>query len=199
MNQLIMAGPYVIKIGGSLENQLDRLLEVIVRSPSPALIVPGGGRFARMIRETGIKGEYAHWMAVAAMEQFGWFIASKGIRYGSVLHRPEGPELLLPYLPLLRSDPLPHTWDVTSDTIAAWVAWSLELDLILLKSVDGIFSGEILLDRVTSSLETETVDPGFIPYVLEKRVRTKIINGTIPERVESFLGGCPVTGTTIGF
>jgi aspartokinase-like uncharacterized kinase len=199
MNQLFMAGPYVIKIGGSLERQLDRLLEVIVHSPTPALIVPGGGRFARMVRETAIKGTYAHWMAIAAMEQFGWLIASKGVRYGSVLHRPEASELLLPYLPLLESDPLPHTWDVTSDTIAAWVAWSLGLDLILLKSVDGIFSEGVLQESVASLRETDTVDPAFIPFVLEKRVRAKIINGNVPERLASFLRGYPVIGTTIGF
>jgi aspartokinase-like uncharacterized kinase len=194
-----MAGPYVIKIGGSLEKQLDPLLEVIIQSSTPVLIVPGGGRFARMIRETGVKGTYAHWMAIAAMEQFGWLIASKGVRYGSVLHRPEAPELLLPYLPLLRSDPLPHTWDVTSDTIAAWVAWSLGLDLILLKSVDGIFSEGVFQESIASFRETDIVDPAFIPFVLEKRVRTKIINGKGPERLASFLRGCPVTGTTIGF
>ncbi len=199
MNQLIMVGPYVIKIGGSLEEQLNPLLEVLLRCSCPVLIVPGGGRFARMIRDTGIRGEAAHWMAVAAMEQFGWLIASKGVCYSTNLHCPEKAELLLPYLPLRRTDPLPHTWDVTSDSIAAWVAWSLGLDLVLLKSVDGIFSGGLLQERVTSRVETDVVDPFFLPFVLEKRVRTKIINGNVPERLESFLNGFPVPGTTIGF
>lgn len=194
-----MVGPYVIKIGGSLEEQLDPLLDVLLRCACPVLIVPGGGRFARMIRDTGIRGEAAHWMAVAAMEQFGWLIASKGVRYSSVLHCPEKCELLLPYLTLRQADPLPHTWDVTSDSIAAWMAWSLGLDLILLKSVDGIFSRGMLQERVTLVLETEVVDSFFLPFVLEKRVRTKIINGNAPERLESFLNGFRVPGTTIGF
>jgi aspartokinase-like uncharacterized kinase len=194
-----MAGPYVIKIGGSLEKQIDPILSVIQRCPRPALIIPGGGRFARMIRETGIEGEAAHWMAIAAMEQFGWLIASRGIRQNSVLHCPKVSEVLLPYLPLRHADPLPHSWNVSSDTIAAWVAYSLGLDLVLLKSVDGIFSRGIVQETVIQIIETEVVDPSFLPFVLDKKVRTKIINGNTPERLELYLKGCPVPGTTIGF
>jgi aspartokinase-like uncharacterized kinase len=199
MYQLSMAGPYVIKIGGSLEKQIDPLLSVLRRCSIPALIVPGGGRFARMIRKTGVDGEAAHWMAVAAMEQFGWLIASRGIQHSSVLHRPEASELFLPYLPLRQADPLPHSWNVTSDTIAAWVAYSLGLDLILLKPVDGIFSGGVLQENIIRIIKTDVVDPCFLPFVLEKKVRTKIINGNAPERLELYLEGCPVPGTTIGF
>jgi aspartokinase-like uncharacterized kinase len=194
-----MAGPYIVKLGGSLEKKIDEILDVLQRSSCPALVVPGGGRFSRMIRETGIEGEAAHWMAVAAMEQFGWLIVSRGIRYSSVLRRPEVCELLLPYLPLRQADPLPHSWDITSDTIAAWVAYTLGLDLILLKSVDGIFYHDILLEKVSQIITTDVVDPCFLSFVLEKKVRTKIINGNYPEMLERYLKGCPVSGTTIGF
>jgi aspartokinase-like uncharacterized kinase len=194
-----MAEPYVIKIGGSLEGQIDQILVVLRNRSCPCLIIPGGGRFAEMIRRTGIEGEHAHWMAIAAMEQFGWLIASRGVACGSVLHRPEELEVFLPYIPLRELDPLPHTWDVTSDTIAAWVAYLLGLDLILLKSVDGIYVEGELKERITGIIETKVVDPLFISFVLGNGVKTAIMNGTVPERLDSFLKGNPVTGTTIGF
>jgi aspartokinase-like uncharacterized kinase len=194
-----MSGQYVIKIGGSLEGQIDTILAVLRHRSCPCLIVPGGGRFAEMMRRTGLEGDHAHWMAIAAMEQFGWLIASRGVACGSLLHRPEDLEVFLPYIPLRESDPFPHTWDVTSDTIAAWAAHLLGLDLILLKSVDGIYERGELKERVTGIVETKVVDPCFIPFVLENGVRTTIINGKIPERLDSFLKGHPVTGTTIGF
>lgn len=194
-----MAGLYVIKIGGSLEEYIDLILGVLRRRSCPCLIVPGGGKFAEMIRGTGVMGEYAHWMAIAAMEQFGWLIASRSITPVSKLHWPTDLEVLLPYLALREADPLPHTWDVTSDTIAAWVAHSLGLDLILLKSVDGIAEGGELKERVDGPMETKVVDPCFIPFVLGNGVQTTILNGKTPERLEMFLKGYPVTGTTIGF
>jgi aspartokinase-like uncharacterized kinase len=138
-------------------------------------------------------------MAIAAMEQFGWLIASRGVACNSLLHRPDNLEVFLPYIPLRESDPLPHTWDVTSDTIAGWAAHVLGLDLILLKSADGIYERGELKERVTGIIETKVVDPCFIPFVLENGVRTTIMNGKVPERLGSFLKGHPVTGTTIGF
>jgi aspartokinase-like uncharacterized kinase len=194
-----MAGPYVIKIGGSLEEQIDQIIAVLRHRSCHCLIVPGGGRFAETIRRTGLEGEHAHWMAIAAMEQFGWLIASRGVAWGSLLHRPADLEVFLPYIPLRESDPLPHSWDVTSDTIAAWVAHLLGLDLVLLKSVDGIYEGGDLIERVTGIIETRVVDPSFIPFVLRNGVKTTIMNGKVPERLDLFLNGHPVTGTTIGF
>jgi 5-(aminomethyl)-3-furanmethanol phosphate kinase len=194
-----MAGPYVIKIGGSLEEQIDQIIAVLRHRSCPCLIVPGGGRFADMIRRTGLEGEHAHWMAIAAMEQFGWLIASRGVAHGSTLHRPEDVEVFLPYVPLRKANPFPYTWDVTSDTIAAWVAHFLGLDLILLKSVDGIYEGGDLIERVPGIIKTRVVDPSFIPFVLRNGVKTPIMNGKVPERLDLFLNGYPVTGTTIGF
>lgn len=194
-----MEDPVVVKIGGSLADHFGPLLDVLRSCRRPALIVPGGGRFARLVRETSAEDDAAHWMAICAMEQFGWLVSAEGVPPAADLHVPDTLEVLLPYLPLRDADPLPHTWAVTSDTIAAWVAASLSLDLIVLKSVDGIRSGGVLIDRVSRPVETDDVDASFLPFVLSKGIRVVILNGRVPGRLESWLQGFPVTGTTIGF
>jgi hypothetical protein len=194
-----MAVPVVVKIGGSLSDHIDPIIAVLRRSGRPALIVPGGGICARFIRELGMGGDAAHWMAICAMEQFGWFISEKGITPLRELHAPQDLAVLLPYFPLIQADPLPHTWQVTSDTIAAWVAFSLRLDLIVLKSVDGIHKDGVLQGRICKVIPTDVVDSSFLPYVLSNRVHVVIINGKHPLRLEVCLQGNRVTGTTIGF
>lgn len=194
-----MEYPVVVKIGGSLIDYLDPILDALHRQRLPVLIVPGGGKFADQVRETGISGDAAHWMAIAAMEQMGWYIASKGVRTVTSLQVPAQREVLLPYTLLRNNDPLPHSWDVTSDTISAWIASRLSLPLILLKSVDGIRSGGILQEQVTRDLPTEDVDPCFIRYVLGWKVKTMVINGQAPGRLALLLEGGRVPGTTIGF
>jgi 5-(aminomethyl)-3-furanmethanol phosphate kinase len=191
--------PVVVKIGGSLMDYLDPILDALHRQGLPVLIVPGGGRFADLVEKTGISGDAAHWMAIAAMEQMGWYIASKGVSPVTLLQVPDRVEVLLPYMMLRNADPLPHSWDVTSDTISAWIASRLSLTLILLKSVDGIRSGGILQDKVTRDLPTDDVDPYFIRYVIESKVKTFVINGRAPGRLELLLEGRRVPGTTIGF
>jgi predicted RNA-binding Zn-ribbon protein involved in translation (DUF1610 family) len=84
---------------------------------------------------------------------------------------------------------------VTSDTIAAWVAGTLHLDLLLLKSINGIFISGIFQERVTSQVDTDSIDRGFIPFVMENRVKTIIINGSDPDRVAKYLKGDLVPGT----
>jgi hypothetical protein len=97
-----------------------------------------------------------------------------------------------------KEDPLPHNWDITSDTIAAWVAYRLGLDLVVLKSVDGIMKGGEHMEQVTMPMTSGELDPGFIRFVLDHGVRTLIINGRRTERVQALLRGERVEGTRIG-
>lgn len=194
-----MESPVVVKVGGSLIDDLDPILFSLKHSGRPVLIVPGGGRFADLVRRTGVSGDAAHWMAIAAMEQTGWYIVSKGVSPVTRLRIPQGVEVLLPYEVLRSADLLPHSWDITSDTISAWIASRLSLPLILLKSVDGIRSGGILQDKVDRELQTDDVDPCFIRYVIASGVKTTVINGRAPGRLKLLLKGGEVPGTTIGF
>jgi len=190
--------PLIVKVGGSLYNQIPDLIPVIKASNRPLLLIPGGGPFADLVRRVRVDNETAHWMAVSAMEQFGLFIASFGISTTDAIITPLTTTVFLPYRYLRLTDPLPHTWDVTSDTIAAWVAHVLHLDLLLLKSVDGIFINGIFQEQVTRPVKTEVIDPFFIPFVIQNSVRATIINGTQPERLEKYLKGDLVPRTGIG-
>ena len=194
-----MANPLVVKIGGSLFERSSRILDLLRSEGCRALIVPGGGRFADLARECKVTEDAAHWMAILGMEQFGWYLASYGIATTYSLKIPENLSILLPYLILRKEDPLPHSWDVTSDTIAGWVAWRLGLDLLVLKHVDGIHLNGTLLKSIDHPVPTDDVDPSFIQYVISKKVRVFVVNGTLDERIISAVRGLPTTGTTIGF
>ena len=93
---------------------------------------------------------------------------------------------------------LPHAWDVTSDTIAAWVAGTIHLDILLLKSITGIFIKRIHQEQVTGLVETDIIDPCFIPFVIRNAVKTTIVNGSKPDRVEKYLKEDLVPRTEIG-
>jgi aspartokinase-like uncharacterized kinase len=190
--------PLIVKVGGSLYNQIPDLIPVIKASKRPLFLIPGGGPFAELVRRLQVDNDTAHWMAVSAMEQYGLFIASFGISTTDFIITPLTTTVFLPYRNLRLTDPLPHTWDVTSDSIAAWVAHTLHLDLLLLKSVDGIFINGIFQVQVTRPVETDVIDPFFIPFVVQNSVRATIINGTKPERVEKYLKGDLVPHTDIG-
>jgi 5-(aminomethyl)-3-furanmethanol phosphate kinase len=190
--------PVIVKLGGSLYNHVPDLIQVFHSSRRCLFIVPGGGPFADAVRKTRVNDDAAHWMAISAMDQYGWFIASHGMNVTSLLQRPTEPVVFLPYCSIRKHDPLPHSWDVTSDSLAAWIANKLGLDLLLLKSVDGIVEGDNLLELVATPIKTEVVDPFFLPFVLEKKTNVMIMNGSHVKRVEKFLQGDLVPGTRIG-
>lgn len=189
--------PLVVKVGGSLFPEAPGIAAGLKGAGRPLLIVPGGGPFARLVRSMHLPDEQAHWMAILAMDQFGWYLASAGLHVTHELSLPRGAEILLPYRVMRERDPLPHSWDVTSDTIAAWVASELGLDLLILKSVDGIRGDGALVSRVGAPVPTDVVDPCLIPFALARRVRVTILNGRAAGRVRDFLEGREVPGTVI--
>jgi aspartokinase-like uncharacterized kinase len=129
----------VVKIGGSLlahPVHVAPVLEALDHAAGTArlLIVPGGGPFADTVRDVdrtfGLSDEAAHWMAILAIDQYAHLLVSR-LRSASVVWG--APDIAVAYgrgqLPVLapsrwlrEADPLPHSWDVTSDSIAAWVA-----------------------------------------------------------------------------
>lgn len=169
------------------------------------LIVPGGGMFADAVRAAdekfGIGNEASHWMAVLAMEQYAYYLMEKSGAEGA--ESPENPaggvRVLLPYRVLKKEDPLPHSWDVTSDSIAAWVARRTGAKLVKVTDVDGVFRDGKLLKEVSAAelalMEVSCTDPALPAFLLENHMDCVIVNGKFPERVLGALSGKPVRGT----
>jgi 5-(aminomethyl)-3-furanmethanol phosphate kinase len=190
--------PVVVKLGGSLYEKVPELVSAFKGSSRPLFIVPGGGRFADSVRKIEASDDDAHWMAIEAMDMYGKYIKSFGLGSTDLLEIPRETVVFLPFRCTKHLDPLPHSWNVTSDTIAAWVAGRLGLELLILKSVDGIRINNSIASTITEPVETDIVDPFFIPYILTHGIRTTIINGSTSKTVAGFLYGELVSGTRIG-
>jgi len=211
----------VVKIGGSLcagdgLADIGRELGALGRR-HPVLVVPGGGEFADLVRKNyrryDIGETAAHCMALLAMDQYGYLL-SRFIENSSLETEPASARqaaesgrvaIFLPSAALIRDDPLPHSWQVTSDTIAAWTARELSCGrLVLLKDVDGLFpprnktavGGEIIDIMTVEQLAGHSggVDTYLARYLNRKKLETWVVNGLKPGRVSELLD----TGTTHG-
>jgi hypothetical protein len=136
-NVTVPAIDVVVKIGGAALGDLaalDRVLGELDAAAGAIVVVPGGGPFADAVREVDrrvvLADATAHWMAVRGMDQYADLLVSR-LRRGALVTdldgvhesiRGGGVPVLAPHEWLRRDDPLPHSWEVTSDSIAAWVA-----------------------------------------------------------------------------
>jgi len=145
----------VVKVGGGLlgrASALDLVVEALTafRTGRRVVVLPGGGPFAdavrQMFKRIKIGEDAAHWMAVLSMDQYAYALAAR--IGGAVIVHEEADiaatiaagrlPVLAPYRWLEAADPLPHSWEVTSDSIAAWVAGALGARrLVLIKPARG--------------------------------------------------------------
>ena len=73
--------------------------------------------------EESLSDDAAHWMALLAMDQYGYYLSDgTGIPLADTIEG-NGTRIALAYEILRKDDALPHSWDVTSDTVAAWMAF----------------------------------------------------------------------------
>jgi aspartokinase-like uncharacterized kinase len=204
-------GKTVIKIGGSLLREAPDLLQYIYDRrylfDGQVIFVPGGGLFAGFIRE---KEKYldpgedaAHWMAILAMEQYGHYLAGKTVVPAITDLRDNSHKisLFLPYGFLLENDPLPHSWDVTSDTIAAMIAVREGAGFIKATDVDGVLKDGKILPLINSpelqAMKATCVDR-YLPGYLEKHsLDCFVTGGKHPERILARLQGKKTIGTLI--
>ena len=181
----------VVKLGGGLlahEGSLDTVLNVLadVAADEPLLIIPGGGPFADAVRDQDARltltDDAAHWMAVLGMDQYAHLIASRMPRAVLVTDATEMSTalasrripVLAPYAWLRRADPLPHSWEVTSDSIAAWIARAIAASrLVLVKPPDAEANTDLVdgyFERVRGNLGVETIPANAIE-VLRQSMR----------------------------
>ena len=143
----------VIKLGGSLMNDATTLIDCLntieQKYTDKIVLVPGGGVFADQIRllqqQWKFNDEIAHQMALIAMHQMALLL--KSIQKSFVLASNISDiqqELLnhsvviwMPDLEELNSCGVEASWNITSDSLAAWLAKQLTAtELILVKSAE---------------------------------------------------------------
>lgn len=200
----------VVKIGGSLfPEYVDKLCDCFKKTDEPLVLVNGGGDLANQIRKYNDKYNYSddvnHWIAIECMNIIGKLIADKNNNIELItelneikeIHNKNKIPLLLTYDLLKKEDPLIHSWNITSDSIACWIASKLNAKLLILTNVDGIYNGNIfsnnkkLIKKISANellfLEETSVDKCLPKLLINYHLNCYIINGKYPERVLAHL------------
>jgi aspartokinase-like uncharacterized kinase len=218
----------VVKVGGGLAREAgDGALRTLCRAIGEAggrhslLVVPGGAAFAEAVREHGgrfaLRPATAHRMAILAMEQFGWLLSDlipgavpcADLPAAGAATAPGRTPILLPAA-LLAADPLPASWAVTSDSIAAWVAGAADAArVVLVKPVDGLYrdwpAGSKPLTRLSvgelaglrAAGRAAGVDPHLPEALRAAGVEAWVINGREPARLVRLLERGHTHGTLL--
>ena len=183
---------WIVKIGGSLlgSPELSRWLEVLVKfSKGHVIIVPGGGLFADAVREaqklTNASDAVAHQLALLAMDQFGLLLA--GMNDGLVTASSEleiaergwqhRAMVWLPSQMILADQSIPQNWQVTSDSLSAWLANKLGAEqLILVKSKSLISYQKENVCHPQLLADDDLIDSQLMHYIAGKKYQTWLLH-----------------------
>jgi len=201
-------GITVVKLGGSLAGSVDLLawLDALARCAGRVVVVPGGGPFAETVRAAQPKMRFddhaAHRMAVLAMEQFGCALASLHERFrlaASVAAmqramRAREVPVWSPAKMVLGAPDIPESWDVTSDSLAAWLAGKIDAQRILLVKQVALGKEPINLEEIVSR---GVVDRAFPWFLRESGASACILGATGPSALAAAVGGAHGAGTRI--
>jgi|SRR5215472_13868764 dihydroneopterin aldolase len=193
-------GPTIVKLGGSFafSAHLRDWIVAIAGCAGRVVLVPGGGPFADTVRaaqaQMGFDGCAAHRMGLLAMEQYGCAIKSlheklslaetpDSIRCGLVDNRV--PVWLSSRMVLDATD-IPSSWDVTSDSLAAWLAGKIGAErLLLVKHVESACGTQRAADLTARGI----VDKAFGSFLAASGVPAFILGSTDHVAVTCLLSG----------
>lgn len=188
-------GIIIIKLGGSLSRSdtLVNCLNAVEKNYQgrAVVIVPGGGAFADQVRLAQQHWQFddttAHHMALLAMQQMAlmfkglkpdFAIADTVAAIHDQLNRKKT-VIWSPDIIELDNAGLEASWDITSDSLAAWLAKKLPAtELILIKS--AAIDSSLSLHQLT---EQHIVDTAFCDFVAKAGFKTQVINA------QSWAGG----------
>lgn len=191
----------VVKLGGSLahSDELPQWLDVIATAGAgKVVLVPGGGPWADEVREAqkreGFDDRVAHRKALRAMEQYGkvlsemrsGLIPAAGItEIQEVLHD-NNVAVWMPYEMVVADSSIPECWEVTSDSLAAWLARRLQArTLLLVKSLrsDGLSPG------IEDLVRRGWVDPAFANFASAPSLRSVLLGRGDQDTAQRMLTG----------
>jgi aspartokinase-like uncharacterized kinase len=198
----------VVKIGGSLfpkhAIELARQLK-----GTDSVIILGGGEFANLIRkydsEFNFSDETNHWRAIDCMDIIAKLVDDKveSTRLAYSLEdikelSDEGFTPIFVVSQFLRTeDSFECSWDVTSDSIAAYVAHCLNANLFIVTNVNGIYTqepkepGSTFISKIDAktllTFQESSIDVMLPTLLLRYGTNCYVVNGKCPERVMSLL------------
>lgn len=162
----------VAKVGGSLYDWPDlgpAVTAWLAHQPEPVLLFPGGGDAADAVRSWdrvhSLGEDASHALAIRSLSLGAHFLRQL-LGAIPIVESPT-PGILDPYPYFLTQTGPPHSWNVTTDSLAAWVAiQSKASKLVLLKSID-----------IPVSLSwTEASDAGFV----DRHFPTMLASANLP-------------------
>jgi aspartokinase-like uncharacterized kinase len=178
----------VVKLGGSLSHTVSLIncLNSVERryQGRAVVIVPGGGAFADQVRLAQQRWQFddttAHRMAILAMQQMA--LLFNGIKpdfalAGSVtdIRRQLQQQKMVIWSPdsaELDQAGIKASWDITSDSLAAWLANTLAAtELVLVKSV--AIDASLSLAQLAKQ---EIIDQGFCELVRSVIFKIRVVN-----------------------
>ena len=198
----------VVKIGGSLFPNYAIDLAKKLKNTGSAIIL-GGGEFANLIRkydsEMDFSEEVNHWTAIDCMDIIAKLVNDKVESAKLAFSIDEVNEIsddgLTPIFVvsdfLKREDPFECSWDVTSDSIAAYVAHILNANLFIVTNVNGIYTqepkepGSTFISKIDATtlltFQESSIDVMLPSLLLEFGTDCYVVNGKYPERVLSLI------------
>lgn len=190
---------WVVKLGGSLANskELPRWLDVIATAGAgKVVLVPGGGPWADEVRKAqkreGFDDPVAHRKALRAMEQYGrvlvatrpgFVAADSTAAIRESLENGQVP-VWMPYEMVVADPSIPENWDVTSDSLAAWLAGKLNAStLVLVKS----FAIGVPQPGIEDMVRRRWVDSCFPQFTSSARFQIRVLGQGDQRAVECML------------
>jgi hypothetical protein len=217
----------IVKIGGSLASYPKKLRTLCTKlaelsQEHKLIVIPGGGEFADAVRKLdkrfSLSPSTSHRMAILGMDQYGLLLSDllpSSHIVNNLEHLQETLDLgklpvFLPSTFLFADNALENSWDVTSDSIAIYVAGQLHATrTILVTDVDGVYtcdpkksSGAKLIRELSARdllrMNKRTSVDKFLPkLLLQLQIECFVVNGLYPERVEAILNGQDTACTLI--
>jgi len=209
----------VFKIGGKiLENsnnikstfsQLAQLFEKEILQK--IMVIPGGGSLANFVRSLDdalqIGDDLAHWSAIYSMNYNGIMLNRKYPNLESIEKLKTFQDakqmfcIFLPYSFLREDDTLPHNWEVTSDSIALYVANKLKLSqCFLIKNIDGIFNiDKELIKSISTFKYNELKSSNQLENIIENDSnikKSKPIDSHLLKLIEKYKTPCYILNGT---
>jgi dihydroneopterin aldolase len=197
--------PTVVKLGGShaFSEHLAGWVDAIAGCAGHVIVVPGGGPFADAVRDAqpkiGFNDVAAHHMALLAMEQYGCALASLNGRFvpadslAAIQHARETAKVpvWMPSRMALAAKDIPCSWEVTSDSLAAWLAGQLGArQLLLVKHVSLRGTAVSLPELIARGI----VDPAFSAFLNGAKVPAAVLGPAD----QALLGPIVKTGSAAG-